>query len=197
MRLVYRPLPAIWPSGTRTPSYARRSAPFRASWSRTINLLDSELRHISAQDPIVIEAGFQEAEIRLDGLPRANARPTDPAIIVSFESKFGPLRYGCDAFTWYEANLRAIALALEALRKVDRYGVTKRGEQYVGWRALPAKGESGAWARDFILQTAGVEGTRIEIRDAYRLAAKKLHPDSGGSRAEWDRLQRAKVTVGL
>jgi hypothetical protein len=38
----------------------------------------------------------------------------------------------------WQHNVRAIALGLEALRKVDRYGITRRGEQYAGWKALPA-----------------------------------------------------------
>lgn len=42
----------------------------------------------------------------------------------------GHLSYPCDTFTTLQDNLRVIALALEALRMVDRYGVTRRGEQY-------------------------------------------------------------------
>jgi hypothetical protein len=41
-------------------------------------------------------------------------------------------------------NARAIALGLEALRKVDRYRITKRGEQYTGWSALPPATPMGA-----------------------------------------------------
>jgi hypothetical protein len=185
MRLVYRPLPAVWPSGVRTASHLRRSAPFRLGYSATIKLLDRELRMIGSKDPVVIEAGFRDDEIRMDGLPRANARPVDPAIVVSFESQFGPLRYGCDAFTWYEANLRAIALALEALRKVDRYGVTKRGEQYQGWKALPESTMTAADAKAF-LDTFGGETAAI----------KATHPDNGGSREEFEKVQIARRALG-
>jgi hypothetical protein len=41
-------------------------------------------------------------------------------------------------------NARAIALGLEALRKVDRYRITKRGERYTGWSALPPATPMGA-----------------------------------------------------
>ena len=47
------------------------------------------------------------------------------------------MRFPCDTFTDWQANVRGIALALEALRAVDRYGVTQQAEQYRGWTALP------------------------------------------------------------
>jgi hypothetical protein len=38
----------------------------------------------------------------------------------------------------WQHNVRAIALTLEALRAVDRYGATETGQQYTGFKALPA-----------------------------------------------------------
>jgi hypothetical protein len=191
LTLTYRPLPPIWPSGERTPDYQRRSANFKASWTRTMNLLDREVAQLGARS-IVLEAGFRESDIRNDGLPRASARPNDPAVIVDFESRYGPLRYGCDRFTTYEANLRAIALALEALRLVDRYGVTKRGEQYKGWIALEAHTVSQEEAEQF-LRAYGPG----DLRTQYRAAAMVLHPDKGGAPEQWAKLQNAKVVLGL
>ena len=81
----------------------------------------------------------------------ADTRADTPRVVVSFDSCHGPLRYQCDRFTttragtkaWH-ANVRAIALGLEALRKVDRYGIAGSGEQYRGWTALPAAFAAGA-----------------------------------------------------
>lgn len=204
MRLVYRPLPAIWPSGARTTPQDRRRSPFRSQWTATMRELERELRQIGAEEPIVIEAGFQEGQIRNDGLPRAGVNPNDPAIVISFKSRFGPLRYGCDAFWPYEANLRAIALALEALRKVDRYGVTKRGEQYQGWKALPENTMSASDARDWLKYEAAKAGAPPEVLRAdnltgrYRFLLKLMHPDAEtGSREQFETLQRVKLAVGL
>jgi hypothetical protein len=163
--------------------------------------LERELRMLDApySREIVVEAGYSEYEIRNDGQPRANARPMDPAVILNFESKFGPLRYGCDNYTDHFSNLRAIALALEALRAVDRYGVTKRGEQYQGWKALPATTISVQEAEQFIRSFSLVDdpmGLR-DLTTAYRLAARKLHPDVGGTRDKWDKLQAAKIALGI
>jgi len=48
------------------------------------------------------------------------------------------LRNVCDE-DWRH-NVRSIALGLEALRAVDRYGISRRGEQYAGFRAALASG---------------------------------------------------------
>ena len=88
----------------------------------------------------------------------------------------------------WQANTRAIALALEALRAVDRYGVTRRGEQYVGWQALPARaGEAMTRAEAAALLAADVAYTPerllvdpAAVRIAYQAAALKHHPDRGG-----------------
>jgi hypothetical protein len=95
----------------------------------------------------VLQVGYRDADLRLDGMPRANARMLHDAVALSFESKWGPLRYETNEFVargyrggeGWQQNLRAIALGMEALRKVDRYGVSKRGEQYT--RLAPDRGE--------------------------------------------------------
>lgn len=123
--------------GPRTPAHERRSRwTFKAPWSDTLTLLERELRHLAARD-VVLEADFREQDLRLDGLPRANARqPEDPAVRISFDSKHGPLVYAADSCEYWQHNVRSIALGLEALRAVDRYGITRRAEQYTGWRQI-------------------------------------------------------------
>lgn len=41
----------------------------------------------------------------------------------------------------------------------------------------------------------GSDATQAEIRSAYRKAAKRLHPDAGGGRAEFERLQEAYTVL--
>ena len=67
-------------------------------------------------------------------------------MIVNLDTRHGPMRYPSGRFyaQWsgdmpgWQANVRAVALTLESLRAVDRYGVSQHGEQYRGWQALPA-----------------------------------------------------------
>jgi hypothetical protein len=211
VRLTYRPIGSDWP-GERTVWAARQDGRFKSGsryqgegkwtpgravpWNETLLLLDRELSALGASE-VVFQIDLTERDIRMDGLPRADARPADPAVIISFDSRFGPLRYLCDRFRDWHDNVRAIALGLEALRKVERYGITRRGEQYTGWKALPPRSQSHEEAERFLRRHAGDEPASLPLDKAYRLAARHLHPDAGGSREEWDELQRAKQVLGI
>ena len=157
MKATFRPL--TW-TGPSTPAAQRRSRwTFKASWSDTLTLLDGELAHLGAHE-VVIEADFREKDIRLDGMPRASApQPEHPGVRIAFESKHGPLVYAADSCTDWQHNVRSIALGLEALRAVDRYGITRRAEQYAGWRQIEAKGTepemTAELARDLLLAYVG------------------------------------------
>lgn len=206
MRYQFRPL--TW-TGPATPAGARKQSTFKATYPATLDLLFREAEKLGARD-LILQVDIKERDIRTDGLPRANARyGSNPGVVVSFDSAFGPLRYATDAFTEWQDNLRAIALSLEALRAVDRYGVSKRGEQYTGWRALPAGNgsrfatadEALGWMRAYA--TGQLDLTlpdQIRARDLYRFMAKLMHPDRGQPRAEWDRLDAARqmlTTAGV
>lgn len=114
MECRFRPL-TDW---TFPASHGYRSNPFSATWGQTRDLLESEISKLGASR-YTIELALDESEIRLDGYPRANARPRHAGVVVSFDSKHGPLRYGTDEFSTWQANVRAIALGLEALRAVE------------------------------------------------------------------------------
>lgn len=166
----FRPLlPTEWP-GPRTPEPQR--SPFSASWSDTLRLLERELGMLEATG-IVIQVALREDQIRSDGWPKqGHAQPPNPGVVLAFDSRHGPLKYATDRFHRYEDNVRAIALGLEALRKVDRYGISTRGEQYAGWKALPS-GHS-----DMGLAERGA--ALVEEHGSIRAALKATHPDVGG-----------------
>lgn len=199
---TFRPL-TEWPASLERTKSPKRSR-FDTSWGTTLSQLRDELRHLSARD-VVIQIDLDERQIRLDGYPRADARPRSPGVIISFESKHGPQSYPCDTFADWQDNVRAIALTLHNLRAIDRYGVSKRGEQYKGWGALPPAGGTSTTmtataAADFL---ARAEDRGADPDDylwnsegmlhAYRNAAKRLHPDApGGSHEAFTTLSIAK-----
>lgn len=173
------------------------------NWTATVELLERELRQLGAEE-VLLQMAVTRRDIRNDGWIRANARPDHPGVILSFGSNHGPLSYPCDTFGDWQANVRAIALALEALRKVDRYGVSRRGEQYRGWGQLPPAGGSTSTltseaAAQVLLEAggggrtkAGVLGCDVICRGAYKDAVRATHPDSGGSTREFQLVQEAK-----
>jgi hypothetical protein len=179
----HRPLGNAWP-GERTRT--RVKSPFRgANWSATIGLLEHELRQLEATD-VTFVLNVSERDVNRDGRLRADARVQDPAVIVEFKARADRLQFPCDRFNHWHDNLRAIALALEALRKVDRYGV-RSGRQYEGFKALPNAGGSTqtmtvAQAAVAIEDETGVDSVSILAsvdicKSAIRLALSNAHPD--------------------
>jgi hypothetical protein len=168
MQLTFRPLPT-WPHKPTAPrSYSR----FKANQRDTLRLLEYELIQLYAKN-VIIGAGFRDSDLKMDGTPRADRQQQPylhPGVEISFDSKFGRLTYATDEFTDWRANLRAIALSLQALRAVDRYGVSKRGQQYAGWAQLPP-GDSLIERGRKLVEAAG----------SYDAAIKAHHPDRGGT----------------
>lgn len=192
----FRPVDG-WP-GKETPPAQRRESLFKATYTKTTDLLSHELARLSAKN-LVIQLYLQESEIRTtDNMPKKGARPSKPGVIVSFDSRHGPLRYFTDVFTHWEANLRAVALGLEALRKVDRYGISKRGEQYKGYRQLEGPEEMNyekavrVLSRFSDVDFSFKEGSEEWVKRAYRKSVKVLHPDvEGGTEAAMRELNEA------
>ena len=177
MRVRCRPITTFPPEFQAS----KQASQFSAGWTSTMQLLERELAKLGARDA-VIELAVLEGELRIDGWPYADARPTHPGVVISFDSKHGPLRYGTDAFPHWQENVRAVALGLEALRKVDRYGIGKRGEQYQGWRQLSA-GDSDLMQRGREL---------IAEHGAETAALKATHPDLGGDAEDFRAVQAVR-----
>lgn len=187
--LVVRPWDGPKPKSTY------RYSQFKSTLSKTLRLLSRELEMLKATKLVVL-LDVSERDIRLDGTPRANARVGEPCVAVSFESKHGPVRMVTGEFGTWQDNLRAIALSLEALRSVDRYGVSKSGEQYRGWRAIPASTDAADLIVDVdhALEYLGqwmVPG-EDDVWSALRKALHATHPDHGGDVDEFRKVVRAR-----
>ena len=178
---------------------------FRAKWTDTFGLLQHELGHLDARD-VIIEAGYGSNQIRNDGWPMASSKPNHPAVRISFNSHGRSLAFPCYRYADAWDNVRAIALSLEALRAVDRYGVTREAEQYKGWAQLeapkPAAMEQQQALAFMVEQAQRYYGSIVrwetpdEVRDLYRMLAKRLHPDvRGGDRTEWNKLEAAYAAL--
>jgi hypothetical protein len=179
-----------WPSKP-TPGYARQYSRFKAGWQATLDLLERELNHLGAKD-ISIEGFFAPSEIRNDGWPKSSARPTQPGVVLSFNVKRGRMIMPCDRYHEWEANLRAIALTLEHLRAVERYGATtEEKEQYTGWLRLPVASPSdeAAECAKILIKHACVNYSTTQVLanqsifdELWRVAVKRTHPDANPGR---------------
>lgn len=211
--IVTQPI-EVWPGPETKP----RIAPlFKAGYADTIKLLRTELEALGAKGAVAMQVVTKNGatDLRRDGVLRAQAQISHPGVRISFESKHGPLTYATDQYeksyynqmdSW-KANLRAIALSLGALRAVDRYGVSKLGEQYKGWLAIENTSQSTDELVQILERYAGDEAVasgsihsdhRSYIKMLWANAKKRTHPDlNGGDREAWDAAESAAKALGL
>ena len=198
---------------------ARTGSPFTVKWHQVLDLLEREYNALDGKH-LVIEVDVAERAIRNDGTLRSDARSSSPAVRVAFESKHGPISMATDRFVRqsyrsnsmddWQHNVYAIAKALEALRMVDRYGVSRSGEQYRGYKQLAA-GNGAVSSRmtltDALAVIRAASGSLVpadqlppgELAVLVRLAQRRTHPDHlDGDRTQWDRVEEARqLLTGL
>lgn len=185
-----------WPGPLRR-SHERKRAPFRVGYGKLINDLQREVDHLRATSCVLLMA-LDQSDIRLDGRPRAGATPRHPGVILVLQTPSGQMRWPCDTYNDWADNLRAISLSLAALRAVDRYGVTKRGEQYTGWMKLEAP-NGDHWtkeqAREFLRSIIGNTFDAVPILAAIRECERRTHPDAGGDVDKFKKVQQARALL--
>ena len=178
--------PLAWPAGRpRTPANQRKRATFgRRGDNGWVDLtvavarerLMDELRRLGARWPIV----SSNLELRRDGLPYSGRpEPTDPGVAVYFQLDGKPICMPCDRYDRVADNIAAVAAHIEATRAIERHGVGTAAEALMAFQALPAPGKRH-W-REVLGFSQGQVATAGDIRAAYIVAAKRAHPDNGGS----------------
>lgn len=185
MNLTTRPI-GMWPKAF---TKDRKLSAFRSSYNDTVKLLGRELEHLNAKSPC-IRIALLDSQIRQDGLPYVKAKVQHPGVIVEYVSKGRQVSMPCDVFTFWEDNLRAIALTLQRLREAARYGVLQ-GEQYAGFvleeprplteieaaaQSIPIKANVSNVGRGILKMVDSVDYSE----SIYRRAVSNTHPDIGG-----------------
>jgi hypothetical protein len=145
-----------WPYGGK----GDKRAPFKASYPKTVDLLKDELRRVDARRA-ALQTGHYGDDIRMDGLPRVNAKtPRFPGVSLSFEKwipngtfneqkqplgTYELLEFPCATFNDWEDNLRAIALTLRSIRETKKYGVGRvdRDQHYEGFKHRRVEARTG------------------------------------------------------
>lgn len=178
MRAYWRPLPA-WPYPPRT----KRKGLFRSSWSRSLELLGEEVERVDGSD-LMIGVVADDSQFRIDGSLKANAILKHPGAEVSFEKDGRRLVFHTDTYDHLHWNLHAVALGLEALRAVDRHGISSGSEQYAVFAQLTAGGPDPERGRILVEQEGGLTK-----------ALKRYHPDHGGAERDFIDVQAYRTVV--
>lgn len=194
-----------WP-GPPTPHDARSLG--GSGWSKltagaALDSLRRELGFLRARD-CCIQIDVRERDITRFGELRADARPTSPGIVVyATHPRQGDLRFACDTYRLWWHNVRAVAMTLEALRGIARWGAVRDEQQFAGFRALPGATTltMGVSAATKIIEsesgTVAPNPVTMEwVRDAGRRAKAATHPDVTKDRVRWDAVESALRVLG-
>lgn len=200
--------PLAWPMGwKRTPALQRRRADFsktktetmtsqdgsRFTTKRTVpvsvfeatNRLERELDRLGAAAPTL----STNVQLRLDGRPRSDNEPNDPGVACYFRFKGRATVLACDRYLRVSDNIAAIAAHIDALRRIDRYGVGSLEQALAGYKALPAD-SAADWRNVFGFNGGPV--TVEQVNDRFKAMAKEKHPDVGGTEEGMAHLNRAR-----
>jgi hypothetical protein len=187
--------PLCWPDGwPRRESWQRDASAYQVEFAKARDDLTRELRLARARDVVI----SSNVPLRRDGLPLANmAEPKDPGVAVYWTDRKGrPRVIAFDRWRRVRENLRAVGMAIESIRSLERIGAELLERAYAGFARRPETAGAGDhWT------TLGIpRGTSAdELARRYRELAREHHPDRGGNAATMaainDAYQRAAAEV--
>lgn len=167
------------PSGSG-PTY-KSSRPWTFAEARDA-LLEEAWRHCPTS--VTLSTNFQPGR---NGPQEGRRRPDDEGVAIYFQRHGKPYVMACDRYHEAEGNMRSLALALEALRQLERHGGgTMMEKAFAGFAALPPP--TPWWE----VLGCPSKPTAAEIEAAYRAKARAAHPDAGGSDAQMAEINAAR-----
>jgi len=177
--------PLQWPLGYKRTSERTKSL-FKQTMDASQKFLRAELDRLKAQD-IVVSSNIP---VRKDGgmySDYMNRRIADPGVAVYFTLKGKPLVMCCDRYESVWENVYAIGKGIEAMRGMDRWGISDFIERaFTGFAALPASTED--W---YHVLGVAADAKHDDVVAAHRKLVKIHHPDKGGDPVQFDRVTRA------
>jgi hypothetical protein len=197
--------PLSWPLGwKRTPPAQRRRATFkeaamveRSNYETVDGRYTRVTKQVKGEKRITLPTARERLADQLErleaknvltstnlqltsfGMPRADrAPPTDPGVAVYFELHGKDRVLACDQWETVAENIAAIANHIDAIRRVERYGVGTVDQAFMGYDALPAPGADNRapWRMTLGFKPGSVV-TVDEVKIIYRARAKAWATD--------------------
>ena len=183
-----------WPPGEeRTPAEDREPYPhgFRVSRNAAFDSILEELRKMDARN-VQLDTGARHQKTN-PNMPYADSDFDDPGVVVRFEREGQQYCIAMDQWDCPRDNAQSIAKTLKAKRALTRYGVETVESEYQTM-ALPSADVVGDEPAHVVL---GVDrdATEEEIKDAARQRSVETHPDLGGDKEAFKRVQKAKEVL--
>lgn len=180
--------PLHWPAGyPRAPK--RKDSRFKNTLAGARDFVKGEVKRLNGTG-LVISTNLP---VRNDGELYADVaryRIDDPGVAVYFTRDKQQVCLCCDTYTRVWENLQAIGRTIEALRQIDRDGVSDfLNRAFSGFKALPERASGkNCWDVLGISQTKDLNA----INQRYRELVKAAHPQNGGSQEQLDEVLEAR-----
>lgn len=184
------PYPLAWPE-TMPRSKSRDAGRFQTTLAGAIKNVQSSLRMFASDSGKDLSNVVVSSNVTL-----GQNNPADPGVAVWFTWDGLSICIPVDRYQKVEANLQAIHHIIEARRVELRHGTLALVRAtFRGFTALPAPTGKRSWWE--VLGIApNVAVTEAMIHALYREAAKKAHPDHGGTTEAMAEVNAAR-TAGL
>jgi len=187
-----------WPeTTTRTdPHNRKRGSKFSVTVGQTTTDLKAEMKRL---DPDEWSVYIGNEHTKAHGLPRHNANPDDPGVVIEWRDGEETRALGSDGYQTLAANLREAYLWLRETRKRNSRRITTAGADFAA-AALPSGEDDGDEAISLSVSEAeavlGVTGSAPDaaIQASFREQVKQAHGDTGGGsdRRQVQRLKQAR-----
>jgi hypothetical protein len=177
----------VWPEGL--PRTERRaSSQFKTALPTALKNIEDSLRLFGVDSGKPVTGMVLSSNVSL-----GHANPADPGIACWFIWDGAQRCIAVDRYPKPQDNLQAIHHILEARRTEMRHGGLHIVRQtFNGFVALPAPSGARGW-REVLGLIGVVDVTRELIDESYRVRAKVVHPDAGGTEKQMGELNRARA----
>lgn len=187
-----RRFPLSWPTGWKRTTSRKEARFFSAAHSidgsrvykggkvtiaQAIDRLDKQLELLGARSPLL----STNMTIGLRGDPLSSrGEPQDPGAACYFTLAGKSRVLACDTWNRCADNIAAIAAHIDAMRRIERYGVGNLEQAFAGYDALPAPNADNRppW-RGMLGFKPDATVTADDVRVAYRAQAKNVANDQG------------------
>lgn len=183
--------PLQWPDGwPRTEPHRRENPRFKTTLPAALDNLARQLKLMGGKK-LVLSSNYT----------LGSNNPKDPGVVAYFEwtdkphdfqPKFIAMSIPCDRWLRLEANVQAIALTIEAMRGMERWGAKHMIKaMFTGFKLLPA-GNGEDW---FSVLGVSSNASPETIKARYLELVKIHHPDTGGDHERFVKIQNAFETA--
>lgn len=129
--------------------------------------LEKQLDMLGAKDPVL----STNVTLNMRGIPRGDENPSDPGAAVYFKFKGKATVLACDGYYRVADNIAALAAHIDALRRIERYGVGTIEQALAGYKTLPAD-TAADWRSVLGLPKDG-RPTLDQVDSAYKALARQ------------------------